>query len=171
MNDAIPELITDRLVLEPLRIGHAVEMVGVLSDAALYEFIGGSPPTLEQLSERYEFQVAGNDVENEEWFNWIIRLGRNGPVVGFVQATVIGLDADVAWVVGLKWQGQGIAVEASSRMITWFGDQGMSSFTAHIHPDHRASQGVAHSLDFDNSREVDEDGEEIWQLHNTAVGA
>lgn len=168
VNGPIPELTTDRLVLEPLRIEHAVEMVDVLGDDELYEFIGGFPPNLEQLTERYEFQVARNHAENEEWFNWILRLGRHGAALGFVQATLNGSNADVAWVVGVKWQGRGFAVEAGSRVITWFGDQGVNSFIAHIHPEHRVSQGVAHSLRFDNSGEVDEDGEEIWQLEITA---
>jgi RimJ/RimL family protein N-acetyltransferase len=161
------ELTTARLVLEPLRIDHAVEMVPVLGEENLYRFTGGLPPTLEQLTERYQFQVAGIRAGIEEWFNWILRLGRDGPVVGFVQATVIGSTADVAWVVGAKWQGKGLAREAGSEMISWFRDQGVSSFTAHIHTEHRASQGVASSLGFVNTGELDDDGEEIWQLFVT----
>ncbi len=161
------ELTTDRLVLEPLRVGHAVEMVPVLGEEDLYRFTGGLPPTLEQLTERYQFQVAGSRAGIEKWFNWVIRVGRDGPAVGFVQATVIGSSADVAWVVGVKWQGNGFAREAGSEMIAWFRDQGMSSFAAHIHPEHKASQGVARSLGFVNSGVVDEDGEEIWQLSVT----
>ncbi|HEY5889944.1 MAG TPA: GNAT family N-acetyltransferase [Acidimicrobiia bacterium] len=164
MNDPVRELSTDRLVLEPLTIDHAVEMVDVLGDVELYEFIGGLPPDLGELSERYGAQVAGSRTRDDEWLNWILRLGRSGPAVGFVQATITGSTADVAWVVGVRWQGMGFAVEAASRMIDWLTDRGVNTFTAHIHPDHKASQGVARSLSLENSGEVDEDGEEIWLL-------
>jgi hypothetical protein len=42
-----------RLVLEPLRIDHAAEMVDVLSDAGLYAFTGGSLPSRGDLDRRY----------------------------------------------------------------------------------------------------------------------
>jgi hypothetical protein len=44
---------TARLTLEPLAVAHAAEMVDVLTDPALYTFIGGGPPTLDELRERF----------------------------------------------------------------------------------------------------------------------
>ena len=41
-----------RLTLEPLRVDHAPAMVEVLADPALYEFTGGRPPTLDELTAR-----------------------------------------------------------------------------------------------------------------------
>lgn len=35
---------TERLILEPLRIEHAEEMVLVLGDRRLYAYTGGEPP-------------------------------------------------------------------------------------------------------------------------------
>jgi hypothetical protein len=40
---------TRRLMLEPLRVSHADEMVFVPEDEALYEYTGGRPATLEEL--------------------------------------------------------------------------------------------------------------------------
>jgi hypothetical protein len=54
-------LITDRLVLAPLRLSYAWEMQAVLASPALYRFTGGSPPSLEQLTKRYGHQIAGPD--------------------------------------------------------------------------------------------------------------
>jgi len=44
-----PLLRGDRIVLEPLREDHAVEMAPLLGDAALHIFIGGEPLTSAQL--------------------------------------------------------------------------------------------------------------------------
>jgi hypothetical protein len=44
---------TDRLRLTPLTVQDADAMVDVLADPELYTFIGGQPPTLEELRERY----------------------------------------------------------------------------------------------------------------------
>jgi RimJ/RimL family protein N-acetyltransferase len=154
---------TDRLVLSPLREADAVEMVGVLSDSDLYVFTGGSPPRLADLESQYEAQVAGPSSGEEVWHNWIIRPNEIGKPVGFVQATVTGASSDVAWVIGVDWQGQGFASEAASAMCDWLATQGVEQFTAHIHPGHVASQRVAASLGMQATDEVDSDGEVVWR--------
>jgi hypothetical protein len=55
-----PALGDARLRLEPLRVDHAGELVDVLSDAGLYAFTGGSPPSVADLEQRYARQVAGS---------------------------------------------------------------------------------------------------------------
>ncbi len=54
-----PDLRTERLVLDPLRVADADEMVAVLADPALYTFTGGEPPDLEALRRTYGQLVAG----------------------------------------------------------------------------------------------------------------
>jgi len=70
--------------------------------------------------------------------------------VGTVQATVTeqsadqaGLLAEVAWVVAAPHQGYGYARDAAGAMVAWLREQGVATVVAHVHPDHRASQGVA----------------------------
>ena len=60
----------------------------VLSDAGLYAFTGGSPPTRRVTRTALRAQVAGPGRPDEEWHNWVVRLGADGPAVGYVQATV-----------------------------------------------------------------------------------
>jgi hypothetical protein len=43
------------------------------------------------------------------WHNWIVRSRTTGSAVGYVQATVTGDTADVAWLVGVRWQRQVVA--------------------------------------------------------------
>jgi len=137
-------------------------MVEVLSDPDLYIFTGGEPPTLGGLEERYRFQVEGSPREDEVWHNWIVR--HDGVAIGYVQATVTGEDAELAWVVGTQWQGRGFAREAAAAMKRWLADEGALNFSAHIHPDHHASAGVAIDLGLHPSGQLDEDGEMIWRL-------
>ena len=154
---------TDRLVLEPLRVQHADEMVDVLADPTLYEFTGGEPPGLAELRERYQWQVRGRSPDgSEEWLNWIIRLTADGRVIGFVQATIVDGHADVAWVVGVAWHGHGYATEAARAMIDSLSANGVQAVTAHIHADHAASAAVASRLGLVPTNEI-EDGEIVWR--------
>lgn len=151
---------TERLTLSPLEVTDASEMVGVLSDPLLYEFTGGEPPTLDRLEERYRHQVAGSPRRGETWHNWILRF--DGAAVGFVQATVRGDTADLAWVVGTPWQRRGLASEASIAMRNWLTERGVVRFTAHIHPKHVASNAVAARLGLRPTEQFDDDGERVW---------
>jgi len=159
---AAEALQTRRLVLEPLRIEHADEMVTVLADHGLYEFTGGEPPTVEGLVTRYRAQVAGSGHDGEQWLNWIARRSDTAEVMGFVQATVSGDSSDIAWLVGVDHQGQGLAAEAVIAMIAELAHRGIRGFIAHIHPDHIASHRVAASVGLARTGAVDDDGEEFW---------
>jgi RimJ/RimL family protein N-acetyltransferase len=155
----------DRVVLEPLRVQHAVELVDVLSDAALYRYTGGSPPSAAELEARYGRQVAGSGDPAEAWHNWVVRLGSDGPAVGYVQATVgpEPASAELAWVVGTPWQGRGLARESSAVVLDHLLASGVRRVVAHVHPDHLASQRVATSLGLAPTGTL-VDGEVEWRL-------
>jgi RimJ/RimL family protein N-acetyltransferase len=163
--DGSTALASPRLDLEPLRVEHAAEMVAVLGEPSLYSFTGGEPPSLEMLDRRYRAQVDGSGDPNELWLNWIIRHRSTGAAVGFVQATVEldrGPLGDIAWVIGIEHQGQGFAIEAARAMAEWLLTTGVATLTAHIHPDHAASQAVARAAGLVETTEVDDDGEVVW---------
>lgn len=153
---------TKRTVLSPLRVSDADEMVTVLADVALYEFTGGEPPTPDSPTDRYRHQTAGSGKADEAWCNWIIRTDDDGRAVGFVQATVIGDSAEVAWVVGVRDQGRGLATEAATGMCEWLTANDVRRIEAHVHPDHVASQVVAAHIGLVQTHELDDEGEEIW---------
>lgn len=143
-----PPLGDGRLVLEPLRVDHAGELVDVLADAAMFAFTGGSPPSRPVLEQRYARQVAGSGDPTQKWHNWVVRLGADGPAVGYVQATVSPEDevAELAWVVGTHFQGRGIAREAAALVIEYVRTGGVRRVVAHVHPENVASQRVAAAL-------------------------
>ncbi|GAA0943463.1 GNAT family N-acetyltransferase [Kribbella koreensis] len=153
--------VTDRLAMLPLRVEYSVPMAAVLADPELYRFTGGEPPTAEALSERYRRQVAGPGRPGESWLNWVISVTQYDQLVGYVQATVIGDEAEIAWVLGMAWQGQGYAKEAAVGMVGWLEAHGAARIIAHVHPDHTASAAVAAAAGLRRTDQVD-DGELLW---------
>lgn len=111
-------LTTGRLVLEPLVAGHAEALFVVLSEPELYAHLDhGPPPSLEHLRGVYEQLEARVSPDGTQlWLNWAIRP-RGGAPIGFVQATVSGADAWVAYVLARERWGRGFASEAVGAMI------------------------------------------------------
>jgi RimJ/RimL family protein N-acetyltransferase len=160
---------TGRLALLPLRVEHAPEMAAALADPGLHFFIGGAPLSLQDMRARCQRLVAGSPDPAVSWCNWVIQLGDPGCLVGTVQATISHERpmAEVAWVVGTPWQGQGIATEAARALVTWLGQQSIPDVIAHIHPEHRASAAVAAAAGLIPTDER-HDGEIRWRLNQFA---
>src|SRR5437667_6717479 len=134
---ATDQISSARLRLVPLTVADVAEMVEVLSGAALYACTGGAPPGLDELRARYARQAAGRSPDGrEEWRNWILRREPGGEAVGYVQATITGEGrrAEIAWVVGLAWQGQGYASEALRGLGGWTGAPARSVMQRKIPP-------------------------------------
>jgi RimJ/RimL family protein N-acetyltransferase len=159
-------LISERLILTPLRPEDADEMMVVLADERLHEFIGGGPLTLEELSDRYRSLTAGSSRSDEIWLNWIVRRSSDSQAVGTVQATIYdhGDDrsAEVAWVIGVPWQNQGFASEAARALVAWLRRHDVSEVFAHIHPQHQSSAIVAARVGLEPTEE-EADGEQVWR--------
>lgn len=152
------------VVLVPLAVEAAAEMVHVLASPALYGHIGGSPPSLSDLTARYERQVAGPDDADEAWRNWIVRV--DDRAVGFVQATLrrrAEVTAEVAWLVRPEEQGRGVATDAAMTMIEYLLAHGVSTLTALIADANAASIQVAQRLGMHRT-DVEQNGEQVWRL-------
>ena len=118
MKNFIPEentmrLETGRLVLEPIKLIHAAELVELFSDAELHQFVPFEPPTLEQQEKRCSLWASKISPDQSElWLNWAARDRQSQKLIGHFQA---GLKADliatVGYVVARSFQGKGIAKE------------------------------------------------------------
>jgi RimJ/RimL family protein N-acetyltransferase len=157
------ELTTARLLLTPLAIEDATAMVAVLGDPALYAHTGGSPPDLGELQRRYRRQVDGPWPPGQTWLNWIVRVPSRVPI-GYVQATITGPTADLAWVIGTDHQRHGYATEATRAVAAWLGRRGTGRLTAHVAPGHAGSERVAAGVGMRPSGVHGEDGEQVWIL-------
>ncbi len=164
---------SDRLVLEPLMIGHADEMVGVLAPRVLYRFTGGEPPSTEELRERYARQVRGQSEDGTAgWLNWITRRRDGGPPIGFVQVTLHraaeGMTADLAWLVTPSAQGHSFATEAAQQVAMWLHSIHVQELNALLRPEHEASARVARRVGM-RSTTVSHDGEVLWRKRLVAM--
>lgn len=159
-------LVSERLTLAPLRPEDADELLAVLADERLYTFIGGQPPTLEELRDRCRRLAAGSSQPNETWLNWTVRRRSDGHAVGTLQATIMehakGRTAYIAWVIGVPWQKHGFATEAARALVAWLHQHDVIDVVAHIHPDHQASAIVAARAGLEPTDD-EEDGERVWR--------
>jgi RimJ/RimL family protein N-acetyltransferase len=73
------------------------------------------------------------------------------------------LTAEVAWVIGMGWQGRGYAAEAAAGLVGWLLGHGATVITACIHPDHHRSAGVAARVGLRPTEDM-ADGERVWRL-------
>jgi RimJ/RimL family protein N-acetyltransferase len=153
-----------RLTLELLTVTHAPELASSLSDAAVYEVIGGSPRSEAEwrnLLRVWERRLSPDG--RQTWLNWAIRLLPLGPVVGYVQATVEHGEAQIAYVVGTPWQRKGYAVEAVRDMLTQLRQEyDVHLVRASIAPGHVASERAAAAAGLTPTAEQTSDGEQIW---------
>lgn len=152
------------VTLRPLVVEDAAAMVDVLADDSLYRFTGGEPPTEADLVRRYSSQVRGTSPDgHERWINLVVML--DAQPIGYVQATVTdeGEVAEIAWVIGRRWQGHGYARCAVRLLIRELANRGVRRLIAHIDPDHLASRRVARSIGMSPTGEV-VDGEVRWSL-------
>lgn len=161
---------TSRLTLEPLRVDHAEEMTTVLADSSLYTFTGGQRPTRDELRAQYERQATGRSPDGlESWLTWIVRRRDEGQAMGFVQAAIAidppppaPVTAVLAWVFGVRFQGQGYAREAAEELAAWLKSVGVQRLAAYINAEHAASMGVARALGMKRTNER-VDGEVVWE--------
>ena len=164
------DLHTARLDLLPITREHAAVLSPVLADPEIYQFTGGSPPSLEVLTRglvRWESRRSPDG--SELWLNWLVRIRASGAAAGYVQTTIAaGEDeAALAWVLGVSAQGRGYATEAARGVLEWLLGHGATRFRACIKPAHVASQRVAERLGLTRSgRWID--GEEVWFLETAA---
>lgn len=138
-------------------------MFPVLQGKELYSFTGGEAPrSVADVQGWFSALESGVSPDgSERWLTWIVQLKRCSTSIGYVQATIKNGVADIAWLIGLDWQGQGYATEAVRALAAWLSDEPVNRLRAHIHPEHQTSQQLARHLGMRRTGQS-RDGEEIW---------
>ena len=150
-------LMTARLLLEPLTRDHAAAMYEVLKDPELYAYLDyGPPPSLDHLRGVYEQLEAHVSPDGSElWLNWVVRP-QGGAPVGFVQATVAGAEAWVAYVLARGSWGSGYAGEATQAVIDHLRSAcGVTRFLATTEADNGRSIRLLERLGFRAATQVE----------------
>jgi len=136
---------TARLALVPVAAEDADELAVVFADERLYAFTGGRPGTVEELRDTLGRLARERATDPGAQLNWVARRLADGQAVGMLQAVfgAEGRSAEIAWLVGVPWQDQGLASEAATAVVGWLEERAVEQVTAWIRPDHHASESVA----------------------------
>lgn len=104
--------------LEPQVASHATEMFEVLSDPAIYAHENEAPESVEWLRERFRrLETRRSPDGTQQWLNWVALVPPSTPI-GYVQATVYPTHrAAIAYVLGSRFWGRGLATAAVGLMI------------------------------------------------------
>ena len=141
---------TGSLTLEPQTAAHAEEMFVVLSDAAIYEYENGPPPSPEWLCARYtKLETRRSADGHEQWLNWVIRLPTSA-LIGYVQATIRPEGrAAIAYELSSAYWGRGLAYQAVNAMLSELVERyGVRSFFAVLKRENHRSIRLLERLRF-----------------------
>jgi ribosomal-protein-alanine N-acetyltransferase len=147
------------LVLEPQVAAHARALFAVLHQPGVYDFLDDEPPvSLEDWTERLtQLESRRSPDGSEHWLNWVIV--HRGEVLGFVQATVSGDAAMIAYVLGSAHWGKGLASAASALMLDELkASYGVRIVSATVHARNDRSVRLLQGLGF-----------EEWPLRTSAL--
>lgn len=114
----LTRLTSDHIALEPLCVEHASVLFEPLSDLIIYQHIPDEPPASpEALKDRFRHLEQRQSPDGSElWLNWAINDVRRRTYVGYIQATVVGCNAELAYVLTSSAWGYGIAT-ASCQLV------------------------------------------------------
>jgi RimJ/RimL family protein N-acetyltransferase len=151
-------VMASRLRYEALTPSHAPLLYPVLRAEEVWRHIGPSEAaTLEELAARFTGMAAGPPPERAEelWVNFAVRLADDGPYCGRIEATVHGSFAEIAYLFGPAFWGQGLATEA----VRWLREHlrerfGVAELWAATRPENSSSARLLRRLGFVESPPV-----------------
>ncbi|WP_211233218.1 GNAT family N-acetyltransferase [Solirubrobacter soli] len=155
----------ERTVLVALRASDADELAGLLDEAQLREWLRAQD--LDELRDRFAgWETRRSPDGDEQWLNWIVRERGDGRAVGWVQATVRGASASVAYALLPAERGAGAASDAVRALVRWLRDRlAVTVVTAEIDESNAASARVAVAAGFE--RTIRRSGDEVVWEHRT----
>jgi RimJ/RimL family protein N-acetyltransferase len=108
-----------RLLYEPLCADHAPGLFESLGDPRVYEHIGDvQSPNVAVLAAQFAYMASGPPphLAHERWLNYAVKLRTDASLIGRLEATIIEQRAEVAYLFGPRFWGQGYAAEAMAAL-------------------------------------------------------
>ena len=148
---------TERLELRPLVADDAEELAELLEDPLVNEWLG---PDLADLRERFtRWERRRSPDGSKEWLNWTARRLDDGAPVAWIQATVSGPAAELAYAALPSQRRCGYTAEAVRAVADWLD---ATSLEAHIEASNKGSAAVARAIGLKPTDEL-HDGEVVWR--------
>lgn len=146
---------SERLVYEPLAMRHADGLVAALSDERVGTFIGG-PDVTTVAAQQARIRILADGPSgrpDERWINIVALLpdptGDESTIIGRLEATTYGDWAEIAYLFGPAWWGNGYATEGTAWLIEHLrSEHGIDECWAAVHPDNGASARLLDRLGF-----------------------
>lgn len=163
----INAIASERISLDPLVVADADRLASVLADPSVYAFTGDEPLPLDDLRRRFRsWERRRSPDGSQQWLNWTITLRATGDAIGYIQATIDSNGcAEIAYVIGARWQRQGYATEAARALLSVLKHHDeVREIHAHIAPGHLASEAVARAIGLHRTEEKTDEGEVRWCL-------
>lgn len=151
------------MILSPLRAGDADDLVGLLEEPRLREWLAAS--NAGELRARFAtWESRRSPTGDELWLNWIVRSRSDARALGWVQASVRADAGSIAYALVASERGVGAAADAVRTVTRWLRDRlRVCSLEAHIDQANVASERVARAAGFTaTQRRVA--GETVWVL-------
>ena len=112
---------SERAVLVALRAADADDLVGLLEEPQLREWLRAED--VGELRDRFSAWESRRSPDGSElWLNWVVRDNSGGRALGWVQATVRGDAATVAYAILPEERGAGAAADAVRALVRWLHD-------------------------------------------------
>jgi RimJ/RimL family protein N-acetyltransferase len=147
---------TERLELQPLVADDAGDLAELLDEPDVREWLVSAD--VDALRRRFaRWEVRQSPDGSAAWLNWVVRF--DGLAVGWVQATVVGSAAEVAYAMLASQRRRGYGAEAVRGVVEWLD---VASVEAHIAPENAASAAVARGAGLKPTSEL-HDGEVVWR--------
>ena len=155
------DIASARLVLVPLHADDAEELVGLLEEVPLREWLRAED--VGGLRARFAgWETRASPDGTEQWLNWIVRAAHDRRALGWVQATVRDDAASVAYALLPVARGSGVASEALRALVPWLRSRlGVTEVTAEIDDANVASARVAAAAGFERT-DRRSGGEAVW---------
>jgi RimJ/RimL family protein N-acetyltransferase len=162
-------IVTERLVLSRIARDDVDELVAMLLNPALYQYIGDVPSSSAKAAARVERWLGGSANPDVVWINYVVRRREDRRFVGLAQATLQRAndsgfsECEIAYLVDPPAQRNGFGTEMMGGLCAEL-DKTMkpTEFIAHIYPGHVASEGVARALGLAPTTDL-VDGERVWR--------
>lgn len=142
----IPSMVTERLVLRPLRIEDAEALHPMYSDAEANTY--GSHPATTTVEESRERLAKG--IADTAWRAWAITLKGDDTAIGTVASYEKrqGKVTEIGYVLKRAYWGKGLVTEAVAALIDLLFAEGQRRVFADTDPDNAASIAVLKRLGF-----------------------
>ena len=145
----MPTLTTERLVLRPMRTADAYDMYEYACLEEVTEFLLWSPHPSVSYTRDYLAYIESR-YATCDFFDWAVTLKDSGKMIGTVGFTKIDTSnnsAEIGYVLNPQYHGQGIALEASRKIVEFgFDTVGLHRIEAKFMKGNRASLRVMEKL-------------------------